>query len=303
MAAQTAPDSTTAVPPSAPDSSATVPEAAVVPSPEPDSSATVPSSTLPITVVLKDGTEHHYVRVERSGSYLIAWRLDGGTDNIRVNKIDRILGDQTSDVLKEGVTAGKQKEKKNKASGKPLLRGQPLPEMKLFLMVQAGALVRADSHTEYEEDGHGWLEVGGMKNISPRYALGGTLGVADDGQSYTRITVKPRLRTWLGRGYAIDIAPGVFFPTGQAKISTFPESRLGSVGFTAELAFVASDWAAVSYVVEAIDAEKVYYAPGLYTPFTSTSETEVFHYIGLKAGGAVGLFLGVLTFVGLFANN
>ncbi|HEX5031167.1 MAG TPA: hypothetical protein VFX78_06895, partial [Candidatus Eisenbacteria bacterium] len=219
---------------------------------------------------------------------------------IRVNKIDRILGDQTSDVLKEGVTAGKQKEKKNKASGKPFLRGQPLPELRRFLMVQSGVLVRTDGNSD-SEDGHGWLDVGGMKNLSPRYALGGTLGVADDGKSYTRITVKPRLRTWLGRGYAIDVAPGIFFPTGDAVVDDF--TKVGSVGFTGELAFVASDWAAVTYVVEVIETEKDYYAYGLSTPLTSTSGTEVFHYIGLKAGGAVGLFLGALTFAGLFGNR
>jgi hypothetical protein len=284
VAAQTAPDSTTAVPPPAPDSSATIPS----------------SAALPITVVLKDGTERHFVRVERSGSFLIGWRLDGGTDNIRVHNVARILGDQTADVLKEGMTAGKKKEVK--ASGKPFLRGQPLPDMKFFLMVQSGVLVRADDHSESEEDGHGWLDVGGMKNLSPRYALGGTLGVADDGKSYTRITVKPRLRTWLGKGYALDVAPGVFFPTGQAIIGSFPEMKLGSVGFTGELAFVASDWVSVTYVVEAIEAEKNYYTYGLYTPLTSSSGTEVFHYLGLKAGGAVGLVLGVLTFASLFAE-
>ena len=316
VAAQTAPDSITTVPASAPESSAPVPSAATVPPapdsseavpsaaaapPAPDSSATVPSSAaLPITVILKDGTERHYVRAERSGSFLIAWRPDGGTDNIRVNNIARILGDQTADVLKEGMTAGKKKE--TKGSGKPFLRGQPLPGMKFFVLVQSGVLVRADKHSDNEEDGHGWLDVGGMKNLSPKLALGGTLGVADDGKSYTRITVKPRLRTWLGKGYAFDVAPGVFFPTGDGVIGNFPQMKLGSVGFTGELAFVASDWVSVTYVVEAIEAEKSYYTYGLYTPLTSSSGTEVFHYIGLKAGGAVGLVLGVLTFVSLFAE-
>jgi hypothetical protein len=252
-------------------------------------------------VILKDGTERHYVRVERSGSFLIGWRADGGTDNIRVHNVARILGDQTSDVLKEGLTAGKTNEKKgNKGSGKPFLRGQPLPDMKLFLMVQSGVLVRADDHSESEEDGHGWLDVGGMKNLSPKFALGGTLGVADDGKNYTRITVKPRLRTWLGKGYAIDVAPGVFFPTGQAIIGDSPQLKAGSVGFTGELAFVASDWVAVTYVVEAIETERTDYTFGLYS--TTSSGTEVLHYLGLKAGGAVGLVLGVLTFAGVFAN-
>jgi hypothetical protein len=254
-------------------------------------------------VVLKDGTERHYVRAEVSGSYLVCWRPDGGTDNIKVSKVARILGDQTADVLKAGSTAGK----KEKKSDKPFLRGRPLPEMKSFLVVQAGALARADKRSESEEDGHAWLELGRMKNLSPRFALGGTAGVADDGRSYTRITLKPRLRAWIGKGYAFDLAAGAFFPVGQSAISEYPEEvKPGSTGFTGEVSFVANDWVSASYVVEVIGVEKATWYH-TFNPETfgvsRTSGTEVYHYIGLKAGGGVGLFLAVLTFAGLFANN
>jgi hypothetical protein len=281
----------------APDTTAAPPAETAVP--EPDSTAMPASSATPVSVILKNGTERHYVRVEVSGSWLICWRTDGGTDNIRTSDVARIMGDQTTAVLKGGVTAG-EKKKETKAKGKPFLRGSPLPETKFFWMVQAGVLARADHRVEGEEGSHGYFDVGGMKNISPRFALGGTLGAADDGVDYQRFVVKPRLRTWLGRGYALDVAPGVFFPTGDSYTTYFV--KLGSVGFTGEVAFVWSDWVSVTYVVEAIEAEKNFYSPGLGFPLTSTSETEVFHYVGLKAGGAVGLFLTVLTFAGLFGN-
>lgn len=284
----------------APNTSMTAPSAPALPA-EPDSSEIVPAvTTLPVTVILKDGTERHYVRAEASGSYLICWRPDGGTDNIKANKVARIMGDETAEVLKKGATAGKKK----KDSGKPFLRGRPLPEMKTFLMVQAGGLGRADDHGSYEEDSHAWLELGWMKNQSPKFALGGTLEVMDDGRDYLRLAVKPRLRTWLGKRYAIDVAPGVFIPLGQSFVSHYyPEVKPGSAGFTGEVSFVAADWAAASYVVEVIQAETKTYS---YTPDFSTSSssgTEVYHYLGLKAGGGVGLFLAVLTFAGLFANN
>jgi len=281
----------------APDTTATPPAETAVP--EPDSTATPASSATPITVILKNGTERHYVRVQVSGSWLICWRTDGGTDNIRTSDVARIMGDQTTAVLKGGVTAG-EKKKETKAKGKPFLRGSPLPETKFFWMVQAGVLARADHRDEGEEGSHGYFDVGGMKNISPRFALGGTLGAAGDGADYQRFVVKPRLRTWLGRGYALDVAPGVIFPGGYSYTTDYV--KLGSVGFTGEVAFVWSDWVSVTYVVEAIDAEERFYSPGLGFPLTSTSETEVFHYVGLKAGGAVGLFLTVLTFAGLFGN-
>jgi hypothetical protein len=124
-------------------------------------------------------------------------------------------------------------------------------------MVQAGVLARADHRVEGEEGSHGYFDVGGMKNISPRFALGGTLGAASDGADYQRFVVKPRLRTWLGRGYALDVAPGVIFPGGYSYTTDYV--KLGSVGFTGEVAFVWSDWVSVTYVVEAIEAEKNFY--------------------------------------------
>jgi len=294
VVAQTAPDTTAAAP--APDSSSasTLPHAS-------DSSATSDSGTFPVTVFLKDGTERHYMRVEVSGSYLIGWRADGGTDNIRTHNVARIMGDQTADVLKGGATVGKTNNEK-KPPGKPFLRGQPLPGMKHFLMVQAGVLVRADDHLDGEEDSHGYFDVGAMKNVSPKVALGGTIGAVSDGRDYDRIAIKPRVRTWLGRGYAFDFAPGFFIPVGDAYTSRSPDNRAsGSVGLTGEVAFVAQDWVAVTYVIESIEMEQTYYTSGF--PLATRSGNEVAHYIGVKAGGTVGLILSVLTFAGLFANG
>jgi hypothetical protein len=279
-----APASTTAVP--APDSTVAPPSAAIPSTP-----------AEPVTVILKDGTERHYTRVERSGSYVIAYRADGGKDNIRAHDITKIMGDVTAEVLKEGATVGKPSEK-----GKPFLRGQPMPEADVFPLVQSGVLVRVDDHPG-ESMTHTWLDAGVMKNLSPRFALGGTLGIATD-YDYTRIALKPRLRTWLGKGLAIDIAPGIFFPSVGTIFNNSPDLKHGSAGFTGELAVTKSDWVSVTYMVESIETDTWHIPPDYpETPAYTTSKTETSHYLGVKVGGTVGLFGAGLMIVGMLVDS
>jgi hypothetical protein len=295
-----APPSTTAAPAAdapAPASTAAVPAAdSTVALPSADSSAAIPSTPAePVTVILKDGTERHYARVVRSGSYVIAYRADGGKDNIRAHDITKVMGDVTAEVLKEGATVGKPSEK-----GKPFLRGQPMPEADVFPLVQSGVLVRVDDHPG-ESMTHTWLDAGVMKNLSPRFALGGTLGIATD-YDYTRIALKPRVRTWLGKGFAIDIAPGIFFPSVGTIFNNSPDLKHGSAGFTGELAVTKSDWVSVTYMVESIETDTYHFTPD-FGPVYTTSKTETSHYLGVKVGGTVGLFGAGLMIVGMLVDS
>jgi hypothetical protein len=284
----TASDSTTTAQPQTPDStSATQPQAPDTSTVSPPAAAPSATSAEPVTVTLKDGTQRHYVRVERSGSYVNAYRLDGGSDNIRAHDIARITGDVTADVLNQGKTYGRSPD--TESAGSKLFRGRPLPDMKFFPLAQAGLLVRVNGVSENPA----WCDVGVMVNVSPKIALGGTLGLVSD-FSYTRFVIKPRLRTWLGKGFALDVAPGIFFPSGG--------SVHGSTGFTGEVALVKSDWVSLTYMVEAINSQtQYYYAYGPY-PLYTTSETEVSHFIGVKAGGGIGLAGAAVMILGLIAD-
>lgn len=292
----------------APDSTA----ATVSPSSQtPDSTAAaVPSTPSPspsaITVELKNGQRRGYDRVEPwPGDFVRASRSDGSVDYISIHDIVKVTADVTREVTGRRVPIGEtpqSRAKEEEEDGMPFLRGRPLPDAKLFPVIQAGVMARIDATQRYESNGHTWFDLGGMVNVSPKFALGGTVGVASD-YDYSRITVKPRVRRWLGRGMALDVAPGVFFPSWGTLFDYRPDLLHGPVGFTGEVSFSVNDLFSVAYMVEAIDQELTYYLPGSGVPFFTVRETDVSHYFGVKAGGTFGLMGTVVMIAALFAEQ
>jgi hypothetical protein len=270
--------------------------------------ATVPStpasSPSSITVFLKNGKQRVYDRVEPwPGDFVRASGSDGSVDYISVHDIAKITGDVTNTVLGRRVPIGETPESKAKEEGgMSSLRGRPLPDAKFFPVIQAGVMARLDDTRSYESTGHTWFDLGGMVNLSPKVAFGGTVGVASD-YDYSRITLKPRLRRWLGRGMALDVAPGVFFPSWGTLFNYSPDLLHGPVGFTGEVALSVKDLFSVAYMVEAIDQKLTYYLPGSGIPFYTVQETDVSHYLGIKAGGRYGLMGTVLMVAALFAEG
>ena len=278
-AASMAPASTTAQP-GTPDSSA----AAETESPV----SPAPATSQPVTVILKDGTERPYARVEPGpGGFVRAHRSDGTSDTIAVNDIAKIVA----------TVPPRAKTEKAGVSGPPRFRGRPYPERTRFYLLQAGIMARLDSHEEDQAGAVFGMDLGTMKNRSPKVALGGSLGFVTD-EDYARVAIKPRIRRWLSRTVSIDFAPGVFLPIDMGGSSV----EHGSVGFVGETSLILGDWAALTGQVEVVGIERSHYASGLL--LTTQTETDVSYYFGAKAGGTLAtLPVAALMLLGILSES
>lgn len=73
-----------------------------------------------------------------------------------------------------------------------------------------GDLVPGERRTHL--DGYTWslgADIGYAHNVSPSWALGGTIGI-EGVEGGARTVFKARARRWLGHGFALDIEPGIF---------------------------------------------------------------------------------------------
>ena len=301
-----------AVPTSAADTSGVAPtpsadsaaDSVVTPPLSADSTA-APGSSLPITVILKNGTERRYQRVESwPGDFVRALRADGKYDYIPKHHIEKITSELTKDVLEHGGTVGKTPEEKSReAQGSSFFRSRVWPDKRAYPIVQAGILARFnDPPNQGESSRNHWFDAGGMANLSPKLALGGTLGVATD-YDWTRITAKARLRRWFGNGLALDFAPGIFVSHLGTLFNPNADLSRDGVGFVGELSFAPTDYLALSYMIEIVGVDHTSYIPGTGYQFSTTSETDVGHFFGLKGAGVIG-FAGMgLMMIGMAAAS
>ena len=93
------------------------------------------------------------------------------------------------------------------------LKGGPRSECSSFLITELG----------YSEREFLFWEVGWMKNVGGRLALGGTLlkDIADE-----RFGLKPRVRVWLASDLSLDVGAGVLFEN-----DAMDQGFTGHVGF------------------------------------------------------------------------
>ena len=97
------------------------------------------------------------------------------------------------------------------AAPKPLcFRGRPLPQCRAFWLTEFGV-------SPFEP----WFvwELGGMRNVGARSAVGGALYVRIDGG--TAYGVKPRFRRWLSPVVALDVAPGIIILAAAGNSAGF----------------------------------------------------------------------------------
>jgi hypothetical protein len=170
-----------------------------------------------------------------------------------------------------------------KKVGPPQFRGRPLPIKKGFPLIQAGVLGRLNDRGQEATEAFA-MDLGGMKNLSPRHALGMTLGLVAD-TDYTRIGLKPRYRRWLGRTFSLDVAPGIFLPIDA---ETGPNHH--SPGFVGELSLSAGDWVSLTGLVEVVEKERPVYSDEI----PAGSDTQTSYYLGAKAGGEAGIVTAIL---------
>lgn len=172
--------------------------------------------------------------------------------------------------------------------------GRPEESCRTFFIAELGGYMAAAS-TRYTRrgyddrltrsmhlTGHGAWEVGLMRNVSPRDAVGAALMAGGDANG-ERIALKGRYRRWLSRGAAIDAGAGLLF---ARRAEPYPDLDMpGNLhvpvgGLTGDVAVGLTDWAGVS-----VRGDLLYDADG--TPATAL-------YGGIKLGSRPGLVVTIL---------
>jgi len=158
-------------------------------------------------------------------------------------------------------------------------RGKPLPECRSFLITEMGVMARLDDDPFLSDD---WFfftfDLGWMKNVSPREALGfsGYALAADT----SRLGVRGRYRRWLSRHTAIDISPGILLSGEDPGVDYDPPGFV--LGASANLGDL------IALTLEAEYARFRDYGDGLGTSYDRRSD------VTWRAGGKLGSGLGVL---------
>jgi hypothetical protein len=117
------------------------------------------------------------------------------------------------------------------ASTSVCFRGRPLPRCRAFWLTEFGVS---------PFDGAVAWELGGMRNVGPRSAVGGALYLRVDGGS--AYGVKPRFRRWLSPVVALDVAPGFIILAGDGN----------SPGFAGHVGLSFRDWLALTLQAETV---------------------------------------------------
>ena len=180
------------------------------------------------------------------------------------------------------------------SAGRGCFRGGPLPACSSFWITEAGYALQATGQTGQYESGDGGkylvsLDFGGMKNVSPRIAVGGTIAAGTIGGVY--LAAKPRIRYWFSNDWSGDLAPGIVLRGVQ-----------GEPRFTADASVMYQD--RIGITAQAFVLQRSVYDQSFNT-FTLKNRLAL--YAGLRLGsklGLVGAALDMATLIvafGLYA--
>jgi hypothetical protein len=138
--------------------------------------------------------------------------------------------------------------------------GRPAESCRTFLIAEGGAYMAVAS-TRYTRrgfdgavtrsmhlTGHAGWEVGMMRNVSPRDAVGAAVLAGGDANG-ERIALKGRYRRWMSRSEALDVGAGLMFARRAepyADAATPGNLHVPVMGFTGDVAWGLTDWAGVS---------------------------------------------------------
>ncbi len=103
-------------------------------------------------------------------------------------------------------------------------------------------------------ESHASVELGWLRNLSDRSALGGTLVVGSMSGDGSRYGVKGRYRRWLDGQFAVDVEGGPLAVSGGSGHSPF--ARDGAFGATTGVEFAYRDLIAVSANVDAVRGDR-----------------------------------------------
>jgi hypothetical protein len=166
-------------------------------------------------------------------------------------------------------------------------RGKPLAECRSFLITEMGLLAQLNETTsnQYGDGVSLSFELGWMKNVSPREAIGFSgYALASD---VSRMGVRGRYRRWLSRRTAIDVSPGILL-SGENSATNFkaPGFVLGTSANLGDL---------LALTLEAEWSQYRDYGDGLTTSYETGSD------VTFRGGAKLGSALGVVGTAALFA--
>ncbi len=170
---------------------------------------------------------------------------------------------------------------------------KPLPACRTFPITEIGFNYRISSDQATDQQLYIASDLGFMRNLSTRYALGASnfVGFGDD--SEFRGGLKLRVRKWFTNGTSLDISPGILLWDSIWRFSR--------PGFTGSVDLKFEEWFGLSLIFEYRRAREEMYAhdTGIYLGMKSGSSA------GLIGHGVVGLVAGVvgLIFLASFQSN
>jgi hypothetical protein len=273
-----------------------------------------------ITVITSDDSSSSYARVEPwPGGFVRAIRGNGDVRFLSDLDLRAIRGPGQDDVTDQVVVGRKAigagpvpVREAPRPKGPPRLRGRPSPFQKGFTLIQVGLLGRVDDAPREAPNTVLVLDVGRMRNLSPRHSVGGSVFLATDDE-YARLGFRPRYRRWLTRTIGIDLAPGLFWSLDGNEF----RSSHSPLGFVGEVSLSLGDWIALTGQMEVVGTERRYYAPyGSQYPIEgapetvpigpligSSSGTEVSWLLGARIGGEAAIPALFLSLLGIAAMS
>jgi hypothetical protein len=181
---------------------------------------------------------------------------------------------------------------------------KPLPTCKTFPITEIGIHYRLTpspliSHDykpskRQQRTFYVTIDLGIMRNISKRYALGATHLLGVDSELKFRSGLKPRLRRWLGKKMSIDLSPGIILWDTRDDFTT--------PGFTGSIDLNIKEWFALSVMFEYMRSRQEEHST-----YYRGSENDAGLYFGMKTGSYSGLIansaavvIGLIGLIGWF---
>jgi len=198
-----------------------------------DSAAAQPLRVL--TLHLEDGKMRRVLSITpRSDGMAAVQNLDGSTDYITLNKIQRVedvLGmDRTGDVVRKGRRLGGTSQANRWKMFRQL--AGPKSECGSYLITDAALLWRmsGSNGARYDQDKEQMvsLDYGYARNVSDAYSVGGTAFFQGD-RARVRSGLRVRLVRWLGPKVSFDVGPGIVLVGNEEG-----EAGFKSPGFSAQ---------------------------------------------------------------------
>jgi hypothetical protein len=243
------------------------------------------------------------------GDFVRYRRPDGTAGYVSANRVAHIYGASGSDyrdlVLKHSQTIGtrdgawlsrKESHHESVQSGPRYhsfaFRGGDKSHCASFMLTEAGILIplKADAGTAGDQKLYGSIDLGWMKNVGQRSAVG-VSGFWESGSDHNRGGVRLRYRRWLDDHLSLELSPGIV--TGGNDTYNPP-------GFIGQVAINAGDL--MSVVLEGeVDQYASNGSSSSAFPGATQYRSDTTFRLGLRGGSYVGVGVSLLAGIGLAA--